>query len=406
MSAIGEYYRRTKGYDFLLNNIHNQVTNQYLNKDFTEEHTIAKEMERKLRKLKSGIKILKNHSDILQEGELNTQITERTLQNLEQALKIVNKMAKKTGRYKNPTEYFYHEDRKTKKGQKRPEQIFERQIAALMALTASNTLNERIKAAKSFATGNQMVTVQGYLSDPQRFKQKTEKKLKEYVKDKSETYKKASQHAFKQGKIDIDFTAVDTTLIAQSDISPFMKQLLSILAGKTFSLKNYGSLTWKKVEDIPKNAVLEIVSEDKKRAAIKKSDYRISFGDTDLYKVILGSLYEFQSSSQIRHIIYFRGLHYIDGTAKESGTSSKESVTEHWSHLKIIYEIKGAGLIDKEGNPVAPVQYIILNDPSTENIYVESANFLIQQVIKNRIALGSKGSLGGVELGATYFKFD
>ncbi|MBR4261635.1 MAG: hypothetical protein IKQ33_06800 [Clostridia bacterium] len=72
-------------------------------------------------------------------------------------------------------------------------------------------------------------------------------------------------------------------------------------------------------------------------------------------------------------------------------------VETHWGHLKLIYEIKGTGLIDENGNPVAPVQYIILNDPNTENIYVKSANGLIQDLIKNEVS-----KIGGVRISASY----
>lgn len=400
MSAIGEFYRRQIGYNSILFSIHRGIEKRYIKNNISNEIAEAEKMQVSLRQLKLTIKNLNN--SISQEEDLARYIQVETVKNLvQESTNIVNKIGKSN---RSASTFFYRPSTQYKTSEGRMVQIFEEEIAALMASSLPGKIADKAKVAKNFIAGSNSVTVEGYIPDEKDVDQISGDVLEKYSDEQIKKYKHKVQHAYKSGKVDIDFSKVDKNFImASSDINPFLQELLGLLAGKTFSLKNYQSLQWINQEQAAKRKILkeEILNRNRKTKQIqiaKGNQYRIGFGDTQLEKAILGELSEFFSDLSVRRIIYYRGYHYLAGTALPPHSSSQKMVETHWGHLKLIYEIKGTGLIDENGNPVAPVQYIILNDPNTENIYVKSANGLIQDLIKSEVS-----KIGGVKISASYF---
>lgn len=400
MSAIGEFYRRQIGYNSILFSIHRGIEKRYIKNNISNEIAEAEKMQVGLRQLKLTIKNLNN--SISQEEDLARYVQVETVRNLAQeSTNIVNRISKSNH---NASTFFYRPSTQYKTSEGRIVQIFEEEIAALMASSLPGKIADKAKAVKNFIAGSNLVTVEGYIPNEKDIDQISGNILEKYSDEQIKKYKHKVQHAYKSGKVDIDFSKVDkNSIIASSDINPFLQELLGLLAGKTFSLKNYQSLQWISQEQAAKRKILkeEILNKNRKTKQVqiaKGNQYRIGFGDTQLEKAILGELSEFFSDLSVRRIIYYRGYHYLAGTALPPHSSSQKMVETHWGHLKLIYEIKGTGLIDENGNPVAPVQYIILNDPNTENIYVKSANGLIQDLIKNEVS-----KIGGVKISASYF---
>ena len=134
------------------------------------------------------------------------------------------------------------------------------------------------------------------------------------------------------------------------------------MRGKNFSIKNYVTKYW-----------------DKQKLDFKKVSFqhgRLYFGDSNLYKAIAGGLIESEADFDA-NMIFFRGMNYITDFAIWPNSTEKIVVTEHFNHLRAIYEIKGSGLEEE-------VDFVIWNDPRTENIIVRDTDSLFKNIVLNQ----------------------
>lgn len=74
---------------------------------------------------------------------------------------------------------------------------------------------------------------------------------------------------------------------------------------------------------------------------------------------------------------FYRGINTILYNSHGNG----DLTAQHFRHLRFIYEIRGSGLLNKNGY-VAPVKYLIYNDPSSDAIFVKDTASIILEALE------------------------
>lgn len=150
------------------------------------------------------------------------------------------------------------------------------------------------------------------------------------------------------------------------------KKIMQLLASSNFTLKSKKSMTWD-------NA-------NKKLVIMKESD--IHLGHTTPYVAIMGalSLLEKQLSLQERERIFYQGL-------IENVKYGNKEIGYHLNHLQFIYELSGAGQFYSNGlGDIGVADYLIYNDPDSDDIQVRSVNAMIAEVLEEKNSIYSAGA--------------
>ena len=151
-----------------------------------------------------------------------------------------------------------------------------------------------------------------------------------------------------QGKTDVQGGFINIRFQPTS----YLEYIASILNEATFSAKNYSSLS-SKMEDL------------------NSKFPELHIGSSSPYRPYAGAL---------------ASLGYDEDTIQQSFISAyygrRSAVLKaHIWHLRAIYEYSGAGIINIDGTKAREVKYLVYNDPTGSNIYVESVASIILQYL-------------------------
>lgn len=349
-------YLKHESFANILNNIHAQMQ---IKINAIQEQKDAQQIESLLRQVKKAVIALRNPSD-------NSAILKRMQPQLAELIQNVYQQQK-----------FYHSKnlKATTLLQRKhssttsisgTDDIFEEELGYIIQQAARMKGNEDFNV-NSVLTGQRFSSINNItqsISDKvldiiNRALENQAKKLN-YSKDKK--YSKIEARA---GKIDINTVGLNIKM----DGDDIIAKLLRALSGKTFSLKNYTSSYWKDGQNI------------------LKDDLRIYLGSTNPYKAITTVLSDFYSDPRAQRSIFYRGMNILAGNGS---SATDDQVNQHFGHMRFIYELQGTGILSQSNQRV---QYIIWNDPSSENIVVRSTGMLIKQHweqysgVFNRIAI-------------------
>lgn len=159
------------------------------------------------------------------------------------------------------------------------------------------------------------------------------------------------------GKVDLKTPYFN--VIGDSD--NIINRLLKVFSNGTFTLKNYASYT-------------------SKLRSLDQID--IHLGNTNLYKSITGGLSQVLLDVSDQNTVYYRGMTILSGHSENPDTADIETINSHFAHLRFMYELRGTGLMSSNGNSQV-ADFIIWNDPSSENIVVRSTKDLVAKYIDN-----------------------
>lgn len=219
--------------------------------------------------------------------------------------------------------------------------IFEEELAAVIATIESKATNTIVNL-DSKLVGQEALNIA--FSEPSKkiieeypkfMERALNKKLTEKTRDYTGSFSRA-------GKTD-----VMGTVQFSGSLNPDWEYLFRLFQGKTFSVKNYSSLS--------KNTL-------------------ISLGKTDYYKAIMGSLHALGYSEKYSQQIFYSAL------------KKEISAPQHFRHLQIGYELMGLGLgkmIDGEFKEAQTVDFFIYNDPSSDAIVVKSTAQMLLDLMDN-----------------------
>lgn len=363
MARYGQaYYEKQGDFGVILNNIHNRMKQ---NLTFREDKKTAEEIEailkefkvtaRQLREQKSGLRIV---------DKVNEEAADLIQDIFEEQIKIHTSFknnAKETALFRRQHSF--------KKGSsiEGTDDIFEEEIAFFLLAAAKKAKIKNFKAdVNIFLMGQQGASVKAMGS----LSKEVEEQFQNITKTAAQDYKRSAQAASKlggvaqvrAGKVDIRAPKVEV----EGDISSLSSRIMQLFSGHTFSLKNYSS--FKKIED--------------KISQKGTSQISIHLGDSNFYKSITGSLSSIYSNVKTQNTIYYRGMQYLTRQTEPPDTTDISIVEEHFAHLRFIYELRGEGLISENGESQI-ADFIIWNDPNSDNVIVRSTNELINRLAKN-----------------------
>lgn len=194
----------------------------------------------------------------------------------------------------------------------------------------------------------------------------TEKALNNQVKSLKSRNNFKKNITARAGKIDIDTSSIKIEGNAEDEVS----KILKAFSGGTFSVKNYSS---------------------KNKSSL--SGIYIGLGNSNMYKGVTGALSEIFPNTDVQNHIYYRGMQILSGNIKASTQEKRneieEIVNKHFIHLRLIYEMRGSGLINTETGKNRIADFIIWNDPTSEKIAVRSTT----EILMNEIFRDSRNSL-------------
>lgn len=193
--------------------------------------------------------------------------------------------------------------------------------------------------------------------------------IKNANKSKSESYTGPN---FRAGKIDLQGAYAEINIEAQ--VKPEFKEFARLLQDATISAKNYSSQYWDKGQ----------------QQKIDKNIIALHLGSSDALKAFIGGMSSLGYPVSVAIKAFFSG--YYNYTKY-----SNKNIGYHIYHMRFLYELRGAGLYDKEGNNLKEVKYLIWNDPSSDNIRVFSTAIIIQSLLQGKIATG-ENPFGGIYL--------
>lgn len=164
------------------------------------------------------------------------------------------------------------------------------------------------------------------------------------------------------GKVDV---SVPMNIEITENGDDLINNFLKAIQGMNFSLKNYRSKILSKNKKTGKYNYIGTRSE---------GEISLHLGDSNLPKAVMGALSPYLSVKDQENV-YYRGITILSGRSKEPDTASYKEINEHFAHLRFIYELRGQGLLANGSNQA--VDFIIWNDPDSENIAVESTLAII-----------------------------
>lgn len=179
---------------------------------------------------------------------------------------------------------------------------------------------------------------------------KTQRKIEDDAKKKKMFYL-----ADVSGKIDVK----GYTINVKADPDPELLRIYQLLESATFSAKNYDSMSW----------------DEKLKMFVEATGHSsITLGNSNLFRAVygvLGSLGQYDDKTITS--AFWAGYNKVK--------QGNQDVSNHFFHLRYIYELAGAG-ITYGGTSLGEVKYLIYNDPHG-GIYVKSTAEILSDVLNN-----------------------
>jgi hypothetical protein len=355
------YYNRNVDYNVALQEAHQAFLTRFKKRGATKN---AQELESILREIKT---FSSQMNSLPEDDEVYKSLKEQYFDLIQLTTNILNNRRK--GSFSSTALFNRrHYNDKTGSGIKavRADDIFEEELAALFSATEflgtnnSEALNADIHLfGRTYQTSRaiNLALDKNYSDNSIReiLRKLAEKLGREYQSDSLQ---------IKTGKTDVK--GLSASLEISQNIPFSIERLFSLIKGKSFTVKNYSSFT-KDTAGKPGTKDL--------------ADIGIHLGNSNLYKAITGAMSELGLGSKQLLNFFYRGSNTILNDCHGYG----DSVQKHWSHMRLIYELRGSGLLDENGH-VSVADYIIWNDPNTDNITVADTATLLFNLLNSNNA--------------------
>lgn len=249
--------------------------------------------------------------------------------------------------------------------------VFEEEFATLIKtlIDKKSILGEKEIPLNIILSGTQYATTEAIENLSEEAKERLIEITNEAIKEQGkklgkEVYqgKYIKEIVSTAGKVDI---SVPMEIEIKEDGDELINNFLHAIQGMNFSLKNYRSKTFSRNEKTGKYSY---------KGQRLEGEISLHLGDSNLPKAVMGALSPYLSIKDQENV-YYRGMTILSGRSKEPDTASYKEINEHFAHLKFIYELRGQGLLMNGLNQI--VDFIIWNDPDSENIAVESTLAII-----------------------------
>lgn len=155
----------------------------------------------------------------------------------------------------------------------------------------------------------------------------------------------------------------------------YLEKIMVLLNEATFSAKNYSSVgkNQEKLDEISPN---------------------LKIGNSNPYRAYSGALSSLGYDAEAISSTFVAAYQALD---------DYQMIKQHIYHLRFIYELSGAGIVLNDGTLAKEVKYLVYNDPSGSNIFVESVAKIIYEILNdkdNKI----QDPFKGITIKKSYFK--
>ena len=334
--------------------MHIKMKNQYIN-----NHNVQKEIDN-AKFLEAFLFKVKN---------VNAQHPIEALININY-LELVERATQAMPNAKSTTNIFRRAHKQNQKLLDGADDIFEQELSAIIKTFENMSLEMPISNGNNYKT---LLTGQSSANIVNNIVETTLKESQKAIianinKSKNELY---TGPVFRSGKIDIQGAYAEINIEAQvkSEFQFFAK----LLKDATISAKNYSSQYWSQEE----------------QQKIDKNIISLHLGASDVFKAFVGGMSSLGYPTDVIIKAFFAGY--------TNYTKGNKDIGYHIYHMRFLYELRGAGLYDKEGNNLKEVKYLIWNDPSSDNIKVFSTAGIIRSLLSKEITSG-ENPFGGIYL--------
>lgn len=353
--------------------VHDRLSSKILLKNgATTDSMRAAEMEKYLRAIKAASNSKGNVKRSSAIAESFEDLAYEDLVSIaEDSLKIMNKSRKSKTTSVAALFNREHSHQDSKRTSLEVDDVFEEEFYAVLQAVADKATNGKGYELGASLTG-------GQLAITKNFANMTDDLIKEYM---NELYQGLLKHNYteeeaqtelakmnlkpKSGKVDV--TGFNLNFTGRLDEK--WEKMVQAFSGASFTLKNYTS-----------------------RADVME----IHLGQTVPFKAISGALDDLGFNDNEATHIFFHGKNsYRKHGTPELGT--------HAYHTRLYYELTGAGLYDEEGNPIDAADFLIYNDPYTNDIFVRSTKQIIYDLISKEVAFKGDPFNSAITIRKSYF---
>lgn len=337
---------KTDNFTAIFNDIHQQVRQKMKRENEKQQ---AAQMENILRQIKHTITLMRDDTNSSVVNIINNELVELINQT------FLEQSSMHTGLHSATALFRRSHNRKSISGY---DDIFEEQLNFLLKAAANM---KGINVNIPLGSGQDRATSAALDSLSREVEQKILQVTKEAAQNMQISVKQQKNIVGESiistsGKVDLKTPYFNV----YGDVNNIINKLLRVFSGKTFTLKNYATYT-------------------SKLRSLDQID--IHLGNTNLYKSVTGGLSEILLDSQAQNTIYYRGMQILSGKSQDPDTASAETINAHFAHLRFMYELRGSGLFTNGKS--AEAEYIIWNDPSSQNIIVRSTRDIVARYIDN-----------------------
>lgn len=331
----------------IFNNIHSEVRQKMQRESQAKE---AEEIEKILRQIKHTASLMREDTSSATVNHINGELIELINETFNQQVIEHSSLRSATG--------LFNRSHHNVKSLSNYDDIFEEQLNFLLQAAANM---KDIDVTIPFVVGQERATSAAIEALSKKQEQKILNMTKEAATNLNISIKKQEQMIGKSiistsGKIDLRTPYFNVT----GDASSIINKLLRAFSNKTFTLKNYSTYT---------NRLKSLDEID------------IHLGNTNPYKAITGGLSELSFNIAAQNTIYYRGMTILKGISEDPDTATPDTISQHFAHLRFMYELRGSGLYT-EGKS-AQADFLIWNDPASQNIIVRSTKDLVARYIDN-----------------------
>lgn len=351
------HYSDEESFEEVLNNAHKAFINRFKRTNNKKE---AQELEKILLEIKLTARSLSSKRD-----PVSQELYDQYLELINTATSIQNLNRKN----KFSASGLFSRTHDTKTSIKAADDIFEEDLAAILAagevLNGSSSVN-----LETYLTGGKSASSRALNNFQKEIVEDTPIDLLNKMAKKAQYRYQASNLRVNTGKIDVKGYSINMEI--SKDLPFNIQRLMELMKDATFTAKNYKSFKQGEFVDI--------------------NEIGLHLGNTNLYKAVTGALSEIGAGHKQQQSIFYRGAYTYLGNKHNLA----QEVATHFGHMRMIYELRGSGLLDESGQHVTYAKYLIYNDPSSDAIYVrDTASLLYEMIDSNTSKL-----FGGISISA------
>ena len=246
---------------------------------------------------------------------------------------------------------------------------FERDIAKLATTVVSQIAEEgSMEKVNNLVTGN--VNAENNI-DPERMASSVVQQMLQLAGTKTQKYfteedKKSKMlkyyHREVYQKIDVQGLSGNITFTIKASASAELVEIANLLNDATFSAKNYGNWSWDRTANNGKGGIIDSSTSD------------VKFGATDVSRSLTAIIQSLGYDIDTAISATYAALNEVDDNPE---------LAIQLYHMRIAYELSGAGQILDGNIDYKGAKYIIYNNPDTDEIIVRSTAELINEMFEN-----------------------